>query len=88
MIRLSPSRMVTIRRGTLSRCAIAVAATASVGETIAPSTNAVPQLIPPMAAWATTATVTIVASTSPIASRDIGRRFARMSRSDEKNAAE
>ncbi len=38
--RLSPSRIVTIRRGTPSRWAMDVAAIASVGETMAPSTKA------------------------------------------------
>ncbi len=37
--RLSPSRMVTIRRGTFRRSAMAVAAIASGGEMMAPSTN-------------------------------------------------
>ena len=41
-----------------------------------------------MNACARTATTTVVAITSPIESQEIGRRFARMSRSDEKKAAE
>ncbi len=39
LTRLSPSKIVTIRRGTFSRSAIAVAAIASGGEMIAPKTN-------------------------------------------------
>ena len=74
LIRLSPST--------------AVAATASVGETMAPSTKAASHDIPGTTAWATVATTPIVASTSPIERSEIDRRFVRSSRSDEKNAAE
>src|SRR5205809_953517 len=70
---LSPSTIVITRRGTPRRDAMAVAATGSVGETIAPSTNADGHERP-ITTWATTATVTIVATTSPTASRVIGRR--------------
>ena len=87
LTRLSPSTIVTIRRGTPSRREIAVAAIGSVGATTAPSTNAVAQLSP-ITAWATTATAAIVINTSPIASRPIGRAFARRSRSEVKNAEE
>ncbi len=41
-----------------------------------------------MNSWASTATTTVVTITSPIASQLIGRRLSRMSRSEEKNAAE
>jgi len=78
--------IVTTRRGAPSRAAMAVAATGSVGETIAPSTKATGHASP-MTTCATSATLTIVASTSPTASNEIGRRFARRSRSDEKNEA-
>lgn len=71
-----------------SRPAIAVAATGSVGDTMAPRRKATGQDIPSMNVWATTATATHVASTSPIASMPIGRMFWRRSRSDAKNAAE
>ena len=40
LTRLSPSMMATIRRGMPSRRAITVAASGSVGDTTAPSTNA------------------------------------------------
>lgn len=88
LIRLSPSTTVTTRRGTLRRCRIAVAATGSVGETIAPSTNAAAHEIPGTIAWATTATAPIVASTRPIDSSEIALKLLLSSRSDEKNAAE
>ena len=88
MIRLSPSITVTIRRGTPRRRAIVVAASGSVGATIAPSANAIAHGSPSITAWATTATTTIVTATSPIDSIEIARRFARRSRSEEKNAAE
>jgi hypothetical protein len=87
LMRLSPSRIVTIRRGAPRRPAIAVAATGSVGETIAPSTNAAAHGRP-MTACATTATVTIVSSTRAIDRDAIGLRFARRSRGEEKKAAE
>ena len=41
--RLSPSRMLTIRRGAPTRRITAVAAAGSVGETMAPSANAIAQ---------------------------------------------
>ena len=68
----SPSTIVTSRRGACERTAISVAATGSVGETIAPSTNAAAHGRP-TTWWATTATVTVVAATSPTASSPIGR---------------
>lgn len=80
--------MVTSRRGALSRRAIAVAAKGSVGETIAPSAKAAAHGRPSTTACMTTATVTVVASTSPMASVEIVRRSARRSRSEEKNAVE
>ena len=69
------------------RPAIAVAATGSVGETIAPSTNAAGHDMPSITAWATTATARAVASTSPIASTPIWPRFSRSSRRPVKNDA-
>ena len=66
---------------------IAVAASGSVGETMAPSANAAAHGSPSIAACATSATRTVVTSTSPTALRVIGRRSARRSRSDEKYAA-
>jgi hypothetical protein len=66
---------------------IAVAATGSVGETIAPSAKASGQ-DRPITAWPTTATVQAVISTRPSASSEIGRRFVRSDRRSEKNAAE
>ena len=79
--------MVAMRRGAPMRRMTAVAATGSVGETIAPSANAAAHGSPATTAWATTATETVVTSTSPTASVEIGRKSARRSRSDWKNAA-
>jgi multisubunit Na+/H+ antiporter MnhG subunit len=65
---------------------IAVAAIGSVGETMAPSTNAALQDMESTAAWATTATTVMVAITSPIASIPMGRAFARRSLREVKKA--
>ena len=65
---------------------IAVEAIGSVGATTAPRTNAALHDSPPIAAWATTATVTVVATTSPTARMPIERAFALRSRTDVKNA--
>jgi len=59
-----------------------------VGETIAPSVNAPAQESPDTAACAITATLPIVAPTSPTESRLIGRRFAFRSRRPVKKADE
>jgi hypothetical protein len=73
-----------IRRGTPRRRAIAVAASGSVGDTIAPSANAAAHGSPSIAAWATTATEHAVSSTSPIEVSVIDRTSARRSRTEEK----
>ena len=88
LIRLSPSITETIRRGTASRRATVVAATGSVGATIAPSANAAAHGRSSISACATTATVHIVASTSPIASIEIARISRLRSCRFAKNAAE
>ena len=62
LTRLSPSTIVTSLRGTPSRRAIEVAASGSVGETIAPRTNALGHERSSMNACATTATPTVVAA--------------------------
>jgi hypothetical protein len=77
--------MVARRRGTPSRRAIAVAASGSVGATIAPSANAAAQGSPSISAWAVMATAPIVASTSPTAASEIAPRSACKSRGEEKN---
>ena len=69
-------------RGRPTRSAIAVAASGSVGATIAPSTNAVDQDMPGIRAWATAPTATIVAITRPIESDAIDRKFRRSSRTE------
>ena len=69
------------------RPAIAVAATGSVGETIAPRTKAAGHDMSSITAWATSATASAVASTSPIASMLIWRTFSRSSRRPVKKLA-
>jgi hypothetical protein len=66
---------------------ISVAASASVGETTAPSVKATDQG-KPIQSCATTATAVIVVATSPNASSEIARLLIRKSRSDVKNAPE
>jgi hypothetical protein len=67
---------------------MAVAASGSVGETMAPSANAAGQPSPSMAAWATTATAAAVTRTSPTAAAEIARASARRSRGEEKKPAQ
>src|ERR671934_3051731 len=78
--RLSPSITAITRRGTPSRLAIDVAAIGSVGETTAPSTNAAFHEKSSIVQCATAATVTVVTTTRPTASRLIGLAFCRRSR--------
>src|SRR3989304_3352870 len=80
LTRLSPSRMVTKRRGTPRRWKIAVAATASGGATSAPTTKAKAHPSTGTSACTTTATAAAVKMTRPKASSAIGRRLARDSR--------
>src|SRR5439155_26544678 len=65
-----------MRRGTLSRSAIAVAAMASGGEMIAPRTNPVASG-GSMKWWASRATATAVKRKRPTASSEMGGRVAR-----------
>ena len=65
---------------------IEVAATASVGETTAPMTNAVGHGRPGITVWATQATPSVVHTTRPNASSEIERRAARKSRADVNHA--
>ena len=65
-----------------------MAATASVGATIAPITKQTGQDSPSMNAWQTAATVSIVTSTSATASSERARALLRRSRSEVKNAPE
>ena len=62
--------------------AIWVAATESGGDTMAPRANASPQLDWGTSTWKTTATQVMVASTSPTASRRMGRQWVLSSRAD------
>jgi hypothetical protein len=66
---------------------MAVAATGSVGETIAPRTNAAAHGRP-TSRCATKATVMVVSNTRPMDRDAIGLRFALRSRGEEKKAAE
>ena len=65
LMRLSPSRIVTIRRETPSRWKTAVAATASGGATIAPRVSAAARPMPGIEALATSPTATVVNSDEP-----------------------
>ena len=67
---------------------MAVVATASGGDTMAPRAKATGQLSPGMIQRATTATAAEVASTSPTARSTIGRKFLTKSRSEVKYAAD
>src|SRR6185312_11039029 len=82
LTRLSPSRIETSVRGTPNRRITAVAATASVGPTAAPSANAAGQDSIANIECATTATTTAVATTSPIASSMMSTPLRRNSRHD------
>ncbi len=86
LTRLSPSITFTSRRGAPRRRMIAVAATGSVGETIAPSANAIGQERP-ITSCPSTATEPMVARTRPIESIEIARRSLRSARRSEKKAA-
>ena len=66
---------------------IEVAATGSVGETMAPSAKASAHSIP-ITSCATTATTTVVVSTMPIAASESARASRRSAWRSEKNAAE
>ena len=71
----------------LLSAALAVAATASGGETIATRAKAAAHGSAGTMECAIHATASVVANTSPMASRSIGRRFRRKSRHDVNNAA-
>src|ERR671910_1243 len=86
LVRFSPSTIASRRRGAPTLRMISVGATASVGDTIAPSTNDSDQPRP-IPSWAATATAAMVTKTSGIASVAIARAFRRSSRTEVKNAA-
>ena len=85
--RLSPSRIVTTRRGSPSRPAIAVTAIASVGAITAASANAAASVIDGISAKAANPTVTTVNATSPTDSSRMLSRRARTSMTDVRMAA-
>lgn len=86
--RLSPSKMITSRRGRPSRRAIDVAAMASGGETMAPSAMAAGQPSCGARAIATAATARVVVKTRPTARRLIGRTLRHSSRGPREYEAE
>src|SRR5262249_32842241 len=75
----SPSRMKRIRSGSCIRLAIESGATASVGETIAPSKNPTGQG-KFNNQWLVAATAIVVNATQPTANSTMGRRLNRNSR--------
>ena len=83
----SPSRIVTIRRGSPIRRPIAVAATASGGATTAPIARAIAQETPGSSRCATSPTPNVVNATSPTDSSRIGRLLTRKSTSEVPCAA-
>src|SRR3954452_13582130 len=87
-MRLSPSSTLIARRGTSKRRAIVVAASGSVGATIAPNAKQTAQSSPSTSACAVTATAAAVATTSSVEFSVIVRRSARSSRRFAKNAPE
>src|SRR5207253_1625219 len=78
--------MLTIRRGTARRWAIAVAATASGGETIAPSATASGHVMPGTRAIAAAATTPALTATRPTARAAMFLRFVLKSRIGVRNA--
>ena len=87
LTRLSPSRIVTTRRGMATRRASAATATASVGARMAPSAKASDRGRPGTIAVATAPTATDVSSTSPTANAKIGCRNRRKSMYDVERAS-
>jgi hypothetical protein len=80
--RLSPSRITSISRGSFNRRVLAITATASGGDTIAPNTKQAANGSPGSNACVVRATTPIVASTSATARRVMARRLRFKSRSD------
>src|SRR3954471_7386644 len=79
--------MVRMRCGGRSARSTAVAATASGGATIAPSTTAAAQGSPGTIAWATAATAAVVRPTATTTSPSKGAQLSRRSRNEASNAA-
>src|SRR6266850_5688900 len=78
--------MLMIRRGTARRWAIAVAATASGGETIAPSATASGHVMPGTSTIATAAITPVLTATRPTARNAMFFRFVLKSRIGVRNA--
>ena len=77
LTRLSPARITTSLRGSPIRRAIAVAATASGGATMAPRVTAADRVSSGTTAYIPAPTTSAANSTSPTDSRPIGRRLRR-----------
>ncbi len=78
----SPSRIVTTRRGSPIRRPMAVAATASGGETTAPIAKEAPHEMPGRTAWTSAPMPTVVNTTRPTESSRMARRLALKSTSE------
>ena len=87
LTRLSPSRIVTTRRGRETRRAMLATATASVGDRMAPRAKAMARGKPGTNAVATAPTTTEETTTSPTARAKIGRRNRRKSTYDPESAS-
>jgi len=80
LMRLSPVRIALTRPGSGRRAVIDAVATASVGETMAPSANAAASGSAGISVCMANPTTTTVANTSPNASSSTGRITSRKSR--------
>ncbi len=87
LIRLSPSRMVMIRRGRPIRRPMAVAEMASVGATTAPKARQMASGTPGSRACTTNPTAAVVKITRPTASSRIGRMLTRNAGTEVSSAA-
>ncbi|MBV6476711.1 MAG: hypothetical protein MOGDAGHF_02310 [Rhodocyclaceae bacterium] len=76
-----------MRRGMFRRDRMAVAATASGGETMAPKAKAAAHGMPGTSHFSVAPTASVVASTRPMASRPIGRMLALKSLHEVSSAA-
>src|SRR6476620_7268529 len=87
LIRLSPSKIVTMRGGAPSRLSTEVAATASVGATAAANARAAAQPRCGSTTVVTAPTAKMVTVVAPTASAAIGTTFSLVSLGAERNAA-
>lgn len=87
LTRLSPSRMTRMRLGSVIPLMAPIAAAASGGEIMAPSTKPSGHVAPGRNCTTTKPTAAVVATTSPTASSKMARISLRKSRIEVKNAA-